>query len=100
MKPDTSTAMRQLIGEIRAVVPFEQPDAALCRADCRGCSVKLMAYLEDEVLNWETRLDDGDKPGLRDLSQLAKSARKVHAVLVRNGVISSLQPGGEQPPGQ
>ena len=87
MKPDTRTAMRQLIDQVRAAIPFDTPQARICSGDCSGCSQKLLDYLEGELAAGEQRLADGDRPSLADLSRLAKTARNIHRVLVRNGVL-------------
>lgn len=87
MKPDTRTAMRELIAQVREAVPFDAPEAQLCTGPCDGCSVKLLAFLESELEDWETRLDGGERPGLKDLSRLAKTSRKVYAVLERNALV-------------
>ena len=87
MKPDTRTVMRQLIDQVRAAIPFDTPQARICSGDCSGCSQKLLDYLEGELAAGEQRLADGDRPSLADLSRLAKTARNIHRVLVRNGVL-------------
>lgn len=88
MKPDTRTAMQQLIDQVRAAIPFDAAQARVCSGDCSGCSQKLLDYLEGELAAWEQRLAEGDRPSLADLSRLAKTARKIHRVLVRNGILS------------
>ncbi|RKT46495.1 hypothetical protein [Thiocapsa rosea] len=88
MKPNTRTAMQQLIGQVRAAIPFDAAQTRVCSGDCSGCSQKLLDYLEGELAAWEQRLAEGDRPSLADLSRLAKTARKIHRVLVRNGVLS------------
>jgi len=86
VKPDTITAMRDLIGEIRRAMPFDLPGARVCSGPCEGCSMKLLGFLESELEQWEQRLDQGEIPGLAGLSRLAKTARKVYRVLAKNGV--------------
>jgi hypothetical protein len=88
MKPDTRIAMRQLIDQVRAAIPFDADEARICGGDCSGCSQKLLDHLEGELGAWEQRLAEGDLPSLADLSRLAKTARKIHGVLVRNGILS------------
>jgi len=88
MKPDTVTAMRDLIAQVREALPFDLPEAQACSGPCDGCSMKLLAYLEAELEAWEQRLDNGERPNFGDLSRLARTGRKVHAVLSRNGLIS------------
>ncbi|ROS05334.1 hypothetical protein EDC56_0864 [Sinobacterium caligoides] len=87
MKPATNTAMRQLITTVRSVMPFSIPIQELCSGTCRGCAKKLLEYLDTELSEWEARLDDGESPGFNDLRQLTKTSRKIHAALVRNGLI-------------
>lgn len=88
-KPDVPAAMRQLIAEVRAAIPFDSPDAQVCSGICDGCSLKLIEYLDDRLRDWEARLDAGERPGLKELSRLARTSRKVHAALARNGVVSA-----------
>lgn len=89
MKPDTRTAMRGLIVEIRAAMPFGLPGAERCTGACDGCSQKLLDYLEGELLAWEQRLAEGTKPTLGELSRLAKTSKKIYAVLQRNGLVAA-----------
>ncbi len=96
-KPDTSEAMRRLIDEIRAAIPFGLSETELCRDGCNACSLKLLEFLSSELEGWEARLAAGEKPGLAELSQLARSARKIHAVLVKNGVVDGSLPEGHSP---
>lgn len=87
-KPDTRTAMGQLIADIRAAIPVADPQ--VCTGQCDGCSLKLIEFLAGELADWERRLAAGEQPRLGDLSALARTARKVHAVLQRNGVVGPL----------
>jgi len=87
MKPDTQTAMRQLIAQVRDAVPFDAPEDQVCSGPCDGCSMKLLAFLESELEGWERRLDQGERPNFGDLSRLAKVSRKVYGVLERNGLV-------------
>lgn len=89
MKPDTQTAMRQLIGQIREKLPFDAIEAQVCDGPCLGCSMKLLTYMETELDDWESRLDKGDVPGLADLSRLAKTGRKIYAVMEKNGLVTA-----------
>lgn len=88
-RPDPSTAMHRLIGEIRTRIPFATPAASLCRGPCKGCSKKLLEFLDTELEEWEGRLEDGEVPRLGDLQRLEKMGRKVHAALRKNGLIAS-----------
>lgn len=90
MKPDTRTAMRQLIAQVRAAIPFDLPEAQRCAEHCQGCAQKLLGYLESELEGWEQRLDAGERPNFDDLARLARTGKKVHAVLVRNGLLRGI----------
>jgi hypothetical protein len=87
VKPDTRTAMGLLIGQIREAIPFGDREARVCIGACNGCSLKLMDYLDTELQDWEHRLAESERPNLGDLSRLAQTARKIHAVLARNGLV-------------
>jgi hypothetical protein len=89
MKPDTATAMRTLIAQVRAAIPFDAPEAQTCLGTCDGCSQKLLEYLGGELSDWERRLAAGERPSLGDVSRLAKTSHKVHAVLARNGLVDA-----------
>jgi hypothetical protein len=93
VKPDTRTAMRGLIAEVRAAMPFGLPEAERCTGACDGCSQKLLDYLEGELLAWEQRLAGGTKPTLADLSRLAKTSKQIYAVLQRNGLVAVADAG-------
>ena len=46
-----------------------------------------VARLQAELENWEARLDAGEKPGLADLSSLARKGKKIVSTLQANRVI-------------
>ena len=91
MKPDAPTAMRQLIVQVRHSLPFDAPESQTCQGPCEGCSMKLLDYLDAELLAWEQRLDEGEKPGLAELSRLAKTSRRIHRVLEKNGLLDAAE---------
>ncbi len=91
MKPDTRTAMVRLIDQIRAALPFDAPGSRDCRDDCRVCAPKLLDFLESELEGWEQRLAAGERPDFGDLNRLARSARRVHRALAREGLLDSDQ---------
>lgn len=84
--PDSRSAMLWLIDQVRHTIPFGHP--VVCTGACQGCSVKLLEYLDGELAAWEQHVNAGGRVGLAELSRLARTARKVHAVLVRNGLIA------------
>ncbi|MEJ2591825.1 MAG: hypothetical protein P8178_10555 [Candidatus Thiodiazotropha sp.] len=87
-KPDTRTAMRHLIGQIREAIPFDLSTDEICGDSCQGCSSKLLIYLESELDAWEIRLGDGVIPNFGDLDRLAKQSRKVYRALEANGLFT------------
>ena len=89
MKPDTATAMRQMIEQVRDAIPFDRPEAQVCTGLCTGCSVKLLDYLDRQLSEWETRIAAGERPSLADLSRLLGGAsRKVYRALAANGLVA------------
>ena len=84
MQPNTAKAMQKLIQNIKQCLPFEAPDVHLCSGLCLGCPKKVMAFLEDEVAAWEQALENGQMPTLGDIQQLAKTAKKIHKLMVKN----------------
>ncbi|MEJ2622422.1 MAG: hypothetical protein P8163_19875 [Candidatus Thiodiazotropha sp.] len=86
-KPSTQVAMRKLIEQIREQLPFDLNEEERCGDSCQGCSTKLLIYLESELDEWQIKLDQGVVPGFADLSRLAGQAKKIAAVLQRNGLI-------------
>ncbi len=81
--------MQQLIGQIRAAIPFDRPAAQVCTGDCQGCSRTLLEFLQTELDAWECRLNQGECPGLGELSRLARIARRIHRVLKENSLIEA-----------
>jgi hypothetical protein len=82
-----TTAMEQLIEEVRFTIPFELPVSDLCSGICNGCSKKLIDFLDMEIGDWEQRLQQGEKPGLGDIEKLAKTSRKIYRVLQKNQLV-------------
>lgn len=90
VKPDVTTAMLQLIAQVRKSFPFGQAEAQICAGPCHGCSLKLLGFLESELDGWEARIADGDQPGLAELSQLIRTSRKVGRALEKSRLIQGL----------
>jgi hypothetical protein len=91
-KPDTRNAMRQLIEQIRAAIPFDLAENEICGDSCQGCSSKLLIYLETELDEWEIRLADGVIPNFGDLDRLAGKSRKIYRALAQNGLFAGRDP--------
>ncbi|MBE9561060.1 MAG: hypothetical protein IMF15_09745 [Proteobacteria bacterium] len=88
MKPKTPAAMQQLIQQVRETLPFGTPQGYVCADECKGCSLKLLEFLELELMDWEDRLQQGEVPGLGDVQRMAKISRKIYKILDRNGVLN------------
>lgn len=88
-KPDTKTAMENLIVEIRSTIPFDTPIDQLCDGPCTGCSKKLLDYLDMELEEKESLLTTGHQPALGEINRLKKTAMKIHGVLTQNGLIET-----------
>lgn len=84
-KPNSATAMRLAIEQMRASLPFEAPAAQSCTGICQDCAMKSLAFLAAELDTWEHRLNAGATPSLKDLSCLIAVGRHVHDELQRNG---------------
>ena len=97
-KPSTRTAMLRLISQIRAEIPFDMPEATLCRGPCTGCSKKLMEFLDQELVSQQQDIDLGEVPTLGQIHKLARLAKKVHKVLVKNGLIDGPTTNAEPAP--
>lgn len=87
MKPDTRTAMYDLIREVRSTFPFNATDASLCFDDCNGCSKKLLEFVAIELDSWEAKLKENTSPTFGDLDKLARTCKKVHCILQRNDLL-------------
>lgn len=86
-KPPCSEAMKLLIDDIRNNIPFDIPVATLCSGVCHGCSKKIIDYLDNEIIQWEQCIHQGDEIKFGDIIKLTKTSRKVYKVLQKNGHI-------------
>lgn len=59
----------------------------MCSDNCNICTLKLLEYLDTELIDWERRLNAGDIPNLGDINRLAKSSRKIYRALQKNGLV-------------
>ncbi len=88
MKPKTTVVMRDMIQQIRATFPFAMSEQELCAETCSfGCSIKLLAYMDIELCEWEKRLGDGEIPNFGDIQKLAQSSRKIYKILEKNHLV-------------
>ena len=88
MKPNTSTAMQNIIDEVRLAIPFDAGVEQLCTDSCKGCSMKILEFLETELEAWEQKLQDGVQPDFGDIKRMSKTCKKVYGVLMKNGLVS------------
>ena len=86
-KPKAEDAMRSLIESARDSIPFGISEAEMCSGGCRGCSKKLLNFLEFELDDWEQRLGSGERPSFGELNALAKTCKKIHAALSKSGLV-------------
>ncbi len=87
MKPNTVDAMHELIVQIKTELPFKGVDTSFCSDTCTGCSIKLLEFIAIEIDDWEYKLNQGTVPSFKDLNKLAKMAKKIRAVLIKNKLI-------------
>jgi len=86
MKPNRTSAMRQLILQVRTAMPFDLPEANLCSGKCNGCSQKLLDYLDSELEDWEYRLKEGEIPDFGEIQRIARTSKKIYKILDQNGL--------------
>ncbi len=79
--------MRKLIEQVRDTIPFDLPEASVCSDNCNGCSMKLLEFLDMEIIEWERRLQAGENPNLGDIKRMANISTKIHRVLDKNGLL-------------
>lgn len=79
--------MRRLIEQVRECIPFDTPEASVCSDNCNGCSMKLLEFLDMEIIDWERRLAAGESPDLGDIKRFSKISSKIYRVLDKNGLI-------------
>jgi len=87
MKPDTATAMKQLIQDARAQIPFDLPLDCSCDGHCEECPSKLVEFLYIDLSNWEFRLKRGDVPSVGELHTLGRECLEVRNLLRKKGFI-------------
>lgn len=63
-KPNTKTAMQQLIAQIQQTIPLNLDEAQMCQGECLGCSKKMLEMLDAEIRYWQY---SDAVPSLKDL---------------------------------
>ncbi|UJF17581.1 hypothetical protein L0B53_02090 [Vibrio sp. SS-MA-C1-2] len=86
LKPDTQTAMADIIIQVKAAFPLYEEDTFVCGPDnnCIGCPKKLLELVDTEVCYWESALERGVIPNFDDIYRFTKLCKNVHRGLVRN----------------
>ncbi|BBM03514.1 hypothetical protein [Microbulbifer sp. GL-2] len=87
VKPNTSTAILQIIQQAREVLPFTMPAAQLCAGPCKVCPKKLLELLDNEIIDWEQKLEKGETPTLGDVNKFGRLCKKIHRAISNNGLI-------------
>jgi len=87
-KPDCTSAMKNLIIEVRNDFPFNVPEANICGISCIGCPKKLLEIVDTELCEWEAKLSNGVVPKLGEISRLGKLCKNVRRGLKRNDLVN------------
>lgn len=88
-KPDLTTAMQQLISQVRAELPLHEPAHFVCgiNTNCVGCPKKMLEMVDTEIAYWENALQNGIVPKFGELRLFGKLCLSVRRMLIRNKVI-------------
>ena len=82
--------MQRIIQQIRANFPFAMTEQELCTDTCSyGCPLKLLEYMDQEISDWEHRLENGEIPNFKDIQKLSQSSQKIYQVLARNNLVDA-----------
>ncbi len=87
-KPDCTSAMKNLITEVRSDFPFNASEANICGISCVGCPKKLLEIVDTELCDWEAKLSNNVVPKLGELSRLGKLCKIVRRGLKRNNLVN------------
>lgn len=83
-KPNTKTAMQQLIAQIQQAIPLNLNEAQMCQGECLGCSKKMLEMLDAEISYWQYT---DAIPSLKDLKNLENIGRRTYKILKRNQLV-------------
>lgn len=83
-KPNTKTAMQQLIAQIQQAIPLNLNEAQMCQGECLGCSRKMLEMLDAEISYWQYT---DAIPSLKDLKNLENIGRRTYKILKRNQLV-------------
>ncbi|WP_285163389.1 hypothetical protein [Shewanella goraebulensis] len=89
MKPDRTTAMQNIISQVKSEFPLTEPETFVFgpEGSCQGCPKKLLELVDSEISYWEAAINNGDTPQLGEISRFGKLCKNVKRGLDRNGVI-------------
>ncbi|KLV03016.1 hypothetical protein ACFFLZ_02265 [Photobacterium aphoticum] len=90
-KPDRSTAMIQIIEQVKDEFPLYDADTFKCGPDnsCIGCPKKLMEMVETEVSYWEFAIQRGEVPTFDEINRFGKMCKNIKRGLVRNNIMAA-----------
>jgi len=83
-KPNTKTAIQQLIAQIQQAIPLNLNEAQMCQGECLGCSKKMLEMLDAEISYWQYT---DAIPSLKDLKNLENIGRRTYKILKRNQLL-------------
>ncbi|MGR5411195.1 hypothetical protein ACPV5T_00485 [Vibrio astriarenae] len=88
LKPDRTTAMLQIIEQVKTTLPLYDEDTFVCGPDnsCIGCPKKLMELVESEMSYWESALQRGITPQFDEIRRFGKLCNNVRRGLIRNNI--------------
>ncbi|MCD1598224.1 hypothetical protein [Rheinheimera aquimaris] len=96
-KPDLTTAMLQLIADVKQQMPLYEPSTFICgsNTDCIGCPKKMLEMVDSELSFWEHAIKQGRTPKFDELRQFGKLCQSVRRMLIRNKLMPDLAPSGK-----
>ena len=86
-KPDRTSAMLNIITQVREDFPFTAPEATICVPNCVGCPKKLLELVDTELCHWEGEINRGTVPNFGEIARLGKLCKNVRRGLKRNGLV-------------
>lgn len=88
-KPDRTTAMCQLIDQVKAELPLYRADTFVCGPDnsCIGCPKKLLEMVDSELSYWEYQIKQGITPHFDEIRRFGKLCNSVRRALLRNSLL-------------
>ena len=90
-KPDRTTAMLQIIEQVKLQFPLYESDTFVCGPDnsCQGCPKKLLELVDTELTYWESAIERGVTPDFDEITRFGKLCKNVRRGLVRNNILKA-----------